>query len=657
MKKLAEVVRVDAEKCLLCNKCIKVCPVQCNIALAGDSVHINVDECIGCGKCIAECTHGARIPVDDTAEFLTAVKRDSNIVAIVAPAVAAQFPDHYLNLNGWLKSSGVKACFDVSFGAELTVMSYLKHLKEDSPKCIISQPCPAIVTYIQIYRPELLPYLAPADSPMVHTIKLIKEFYPKYRNASFVAISPCIAKKREFAELGLPVYNVTMSMLNKYFRERNVDLYSFKAEDYANPPAERAVLFSTPGGLLSTLKRWDPDADAITRKIEGESEVYPYLNNLEQAIKDGINPLLVDCLNCSMGCNGGTGTDAKHGDPDRLDYYVARRARAAKTNYQPKNAGKLFTTPHKKALKQLKRYWKPGLYARKYLNLAGNNTLKKVTDRELDAVLEQMGKNRHTGENMQNCDCCGYGTCEQMALHIANGRNSVSNCVIHVQEQTRKSAEMVYTGALNQASITQQTLGLSEENMKLLNQANEELNRLLSFFQAVQSLAGSISGNVSLSKAEIEGVTANNTEIGKATKDIDGVAFQTNLLALNAAVEAARAGKYGKGFAVVAEEVRSLAARSAKSAHNADATISKTVIGINSVNNNFTEINHEIMQLTQGIQDSLEVIDSLRDKLSEYTTQTDKTVSNISEIAEISQSITSNSNEVISLPLVFSKSK
>src|SRR5690606_18911822 len=43
-------------------------------------------------------------------------------------------------------------------------------------------------------------------------------------------------------------------------------------------------------------------------------------------------------------------------------------------------------------------------------------------------------------------------------------------------------------------------------------------------------------------------------------------AFQTNLLALNAAVEAARAGSHGKGFAVVAEEVRNLAARSARAA-------------------------------------------------------------------------------------------
>jgi methyl-accepting chemotaxis protein len=57
---------------------------------------------------------------------------------------------------------------------------------------------------------------------------------------------------------------------------------------------------------------------------------------------------------------------------------------------------------------------------------------------------------------------------------------------------------------------------------------------------------------------------ASSTEIGQVIKVITSIAQQTNLLALNATIEAARAGEAGKGFAVVANEVKELAAQTAK---------------------------------------------------------------------------------------------
>ena len=145
---LAKVVNVDKDKCQNCHACITACPSKfCNDG-SGDHVKINDDLCIGCGQCLKACTWGARTIVDDTEQFFADLKRGVPMVSVIAPAVAASFPTTYLNLNGWLKKEGVSANFDVSFGAELTIKSYLDHIQKNNPRTVIAQPCPAIVSYI-----------------------------------------------------------------------------------------------------------------------------------------------------------------------------------------------------------------------------------------------------------------------------------------------------------------------------------------------------------------------------------------------------------------------------------------------------------------------------------------------------------------------------
>ena len=231
---LIKIIDVNKDKCVNCQKCIAVCPVHfCNDG-SGDYVKVNGELCLGCCQCLKACTHGARVALDDSKTFFEDMSGDTQTVASVAPSVASNFPHEYMKLNGWLKSIGISAIFDVSFGAELTIRSYLEHLKANNPKLLISQPCPAIVNYIELYRPELLQWLAPVDSPMIHTIKMIREFYPEYNNHRIAAISPCVAKKREFAEVGLGDYNVTYNSLKQYFKDNNISLDDFPELDYDN---------------------------------------------------------------------------------------------------------------------------------------------------------------------------------------------------------------------------------------------------------------------------------------------------------------------------------------------------------------------------------------------------------------------------------------
>jgi iron only hydrogenase large subunit-like protein len=588
---LTPVVEVDAAKCVNCHACIAACPVKhCNNG-SGDHVTINHDLCIGCGQCIDACKHGARRGIDDAERFFADVGKVP-MVTIVAPAVAAVFPDKWLNFNGYMKHLGVKANFDVSFGAELTVKSYLEHIKKNKPQAVIAQPCPALVSWIELYKPELLPYLSPADSPMLHTAKMIREYYPKYHDCKIAVISPCIAKKREFDETGIGDYNVTFNAIMEHMRKHGENVASYPEVDYDNPPAERAVLFSTPGGLLETVKRWNPGADAFSRKIEGPGTVYHYLSELPESIRSGCNPLLIDCLNCEKGCNGGTGTPNRHASQDELESVVKRRAKTMQERYKKEHwgVGESREKMQGAVEGQMNRYWKPGLYNRTYVDRSANVTLKDPSASELQELYAQMLKTRP--EDELNCGGCGYGSCKEMAKAIHNGLNRPDNCHLYkrhrIESVTADAEELKRVGDNATALISTVTKVAAAI-------AGVETN-------AREALKGAESGNVASQKVAeaIHTLTVAGNAISTFSKTISGIAFKTQLLALNASIEAARAGEAGAGFSVVASEVRNLS----RASDDAATQIAKQVNAIEESTKAANELVEELQKTTQTISQS-----------------------------------------------------
>ena len=587
------------DKCVGCNKCISVCScVGATIAQETEDGRnvINVDgsKCIACGACFDACEHNAREFVDDTEEFFEALKRGEKVSILLAPAFLANYPNEYESILGGLKKMGVNRIISISFGADITTWAYLNYVQKYNFVGGISQPCPAVVGYIERYIPELIPKLFPVQSPMMCGAIYARKHMGITDKLAF--ISPCIAKKMEMESergKGLISYNVTFDHLMQYVREHNIK------GDFAKDEIEYGLgsVYPTPGGLKENVF-WFLGEDALVRQMEGEKHMYHYLEQNKENIAKGKYPyLFVDALNCSAGCLYGTAVEPKKAETE--DAMIAMmKIRQDSKNNKAMNTWSRRLSPKQRLKKLNQQFAKLDLndYICGYTDRSKGCAYEKPDARALEAIYLSMGKDTKESREI-NCSCCGYDTCYDMAVAIHNGFNHKENCIHYLKAEVEVEKQHALELA-NQVQEEKDIIAGQRENVvKTVVEINEEFNGI---YKAVLDMAEGnnnsasectdISGRMTdvrafceqLDKA-LQEINEYITELTQNNAEVVSIASQTNLLALNASIEAARAGEAGRGFAVVADEINQLASSSRDTASKSGETQDKIVTAITTI--------------------------------------------------------------------------
>ncbi len=634
------------DNCIGCNKCIKACSsMGANIAVErgrGNVIDVDPDRCIACGACLDVCEHGAREYIDDVEQFFEDLKKGQKISVLIAPAFLANYPNDYEKYLGMLKKAGVNRFISVSFGADITTWGYIKYITENKFFGGISQPCPAVVGYIERYASELIHKLMPVQSPMMCAAIYVNKYLKVSDKLAF--ISPCIAKKNEIDDpnnKGYVSYNLTFSHLVQYLKEHPVSGYTPYTDEIEYGLGS---IYPMPGGLKENVY-WLLGEDALVRQMEGEHHMYEYLRHNKEMLKCGKNQyLFVDALNCTNGCLYGPGTEARATMSEDV-FMTIQKIKKDSKNESKKSAWGRNLTPEKRLEALNKQFADLNLndFLRKYTDRSAQCSYKIPNDRELDAIFNQLKKDTPEKRHI-DCACCGYSSCRDMAVAIFNGFNHIHNCVHFIKDRAYEEKDKAI--ALTE-EIQKTQDEMREKKMSLADEISQNFQYLSGSIEQIKTASNdntTQTAGISDDMAEVEHFATNMKNVlseieGYLSKleanntDVIAISSQTNLLALNASIEAARAGEAGKGFAVVAEEIKKLADDSKSTADDS--------------NKNNMDIKETVNHLIEESERLSEIVERVNSRATHLVASSEEATASVGVMKDVTKDVEKSLRQIL----------
>ncbi|MBN1651157.1 MAG: 4Fe-4S dicluster domain-containing protein [Bacteroidales bacterium] len=423
--------------CKVCYTCVRECPVKA-IRILNGQADIIASRCIACGNCVKVCSQHAKAYYRSMDAVKAMLKKKEKTIACVAPSFPAEFLDmtDYKVFVGMLRALGFNYVVEVSFGADLVAKAYEKVFTNAEAKSIITSDCPAIVSYIEQYHPEIVSALAPIASPAMAIAQVAKTIYGA--DAKIVFIGPCIAKKAE-SEMFDQV--LTFIELRELFESESICRFDVQASDFDPPQAGYGSLFPVNHGLLKSLHLTEGLGKGEVVTAEGKTKFVEAIRNFEEGILANQHLELL----CCDGCIHGPGMTKKG------DQFLKRKKISEYVE------DKMQSINHADWEKNKRRFADLDL-SRSFSS--SDRRINKPSEERVQEVLKSMG--RITPQAILNCGACGYETCESHAAAVVNGLAEVEMCLPYAIERLHESVNELHK-TNSKLADTRQALKQSEK--------------------------------------------------------------------------------------------------------------------------------------------------------------------------------------------------
>ena len=397
-------IKRDTSKCVLCGRCIARCKSAHGLSVLGfekrgfntivgpaENRSFADSPCILCGQCTTVCPTGALMEVSEIDKVDNAFAQGKHVVVQVAPAVRAALGEEFGNKIGTpvtgkmiaaLKRLGFEKCYDVNFGADLTIMEegteLLSRIQNKGTLPMITSCSPGWVNYAEYYYGDLLDHVSTCKSPHQMQGAIIKSYWAKQngydpKDVFVVSVMPCTAKKYEKDR---PVMQhdgirdvdavLTTRELAKMIKRSGINFNKLADEDWdqdiMGEYTGAAVIFGVTGGVMEAALRTvyykltgseygkiefnevrgnDAGIREASLDINGTTVNVAIASGMKSAkvlldeIREGKSKYhFIEIMGCPGGCiNGGGQPYVKpcflpNEDDDILDTFKAKRANA-----------------------------------------------------------------------------------------------------------------------------------------------------------------------------------------------------------------------------------------------------------------------------------------------------------------------------------------